>query len=556
MTCVQCNEKTLYDKTIARRMETASRRTKRTLASMAVIGLLATGSASSLGPANAAPDFSGFTTHAEAVPLRIEVHEPAIPVPSDPQFELNFSYTKVDGASGPIGTARSSALWPGDAVGEGLKTFGQQLSLPGALTDGGYPVQANAQTPGDTGSQTQEFFAGNVGTAMATDKQAIAKEGYGTTGDVSSGDLGTTGPAAPTLLDALKDPTLLSGILSGTKTGKPGDPAPGGSPLGLLNAVISVSGMESTSSTNYDPSADSVVATATSRLGAISLIGGLVKMTGVEVVTQTTSNIAGGAKTTQSVNVGGMSLAGQAFKFTGTGVVAAGKTTPIPGLPAAPAAALKALGISFAPGVVTTTNNGPAGGVTAEGVRITIDMAPLISKLPKLPLAELVSKFPDLPGQASILKGLIIALGDAHPRIDLVLGRSITSAQTVAGIGSNPLPPTGNTGNTGSTGGSTGSTGSTGSSVGSSGGGAPITTGSPGVGLPTTPLPGQGSTGIVPASSRIPPLGSVPMALILGGLLLAGGLGWYIKRAGSLLFGGGTTCTHGLTAGIPDLRKV
>ena len=65
-----------------------------------------------------------------------------------------------------------------------------------------------------------------------------------------------------------------------------------------------------------------------------------------------TSNLAEGAAISKSVNVGGMSIAGNKFAFTGDGIVAQGKATPIPGLPDAPAAALKALGISFELGKV------------------------------------------------------------------------------------------------------------------------------------------------------------------------------------------------------------
>jgi hypothetical protein len=43
--------------------------------------------------------------------------------------------------------------------------------------------------------------------------------------------------------------------------------------------------------------------------------------------------------------------------------------------------------------------------------------------------------------------------------------------------------------------------------------------------------------------------------LMMLGILLAAGAGWYLRRAGGLLFGAGATCAHGLKAGIPDLRK-
>src|SRR5690348_10035233 len=86
------------------------------------------------------PTYGGFSTVATASPLKLEVFEPVIPIPTDPQFEMDFSYTRVEGNSGPSTTARASAMWPGPAIGEGLKTFGEQLHLPPQLTDGGYPV--------------------------------------------------------------------------------------------------------------------------------------------------------------------------------------------------------------------------------------------------------------------------------------------------------------------------------------------------------------------------------------------------------------------------------
>ncbi|MCZ4500172.1 MAG: hypothetical protein JWQ74_2727 [Marmoricola sp.] len=561
--CAECSDghsvsggKTLYDKTVARRVSTSSRRTKRATASVIVLGLFAVGGAASLAPAQADQDFSGFTTFALATPLRVEIYEPAIPIPASPNLELNFSYTKVNGTSGPSSTARGSALWPGDSVGEGLKTFGEQLGLPGALTDNGYPVQINAQTPGDTASATQEFFPGNTGKVSTTDKKAIAKVGYGTAGDVAEGDVGDgKKPTSPSLLDLLQtgDLSAIGGILTGALTGKPGDPQPSASPLGGLSALVNVGGMESVSTTDYDPDSDVVTATATARLGTIGLIGGLVKLDGVEVVTKTTSNIAKGAKTSKSITIGGMSIAGQKFGFSGTSVVAQGKDTPIPGLPDAPAAALKALGLSFELGKSVTKKEGPAGSITAEGLRISIDTQPLLSKLPKLPLGDLVSQLPDLPGQANILKGLIIALGEAHPRIDLVLGQSQTSAQTIAGIDpgtGNVVPPTSTPG-TGDPGTSDPGTGDPVTAAGPVGAEEPPSADNPGSPAPNT-------TPINPLASvpGLPPLGGLKTWLVLLGALIAAGAGWYLRRAGLLLFGGASTCVHGLKAGIPDLRKV
>ena len=52
-----------------------------------------------------------------------------MPIPASPQAELEFAYTKVEAASGPTGAGVASWLWPGDSVGEGCKTFIEQLKL-------------------------------------------------------------------------------------------------------------------------------------------------------------------------------------------------------------------------------------------------------------------------------------------------------------------------------------------------------------------------------------------------------------------------------------------
>ena len=75
---------------------------------------------------------------------------------------------------------------------------------------------------------------------------------------------------------------------------------------------------------------------------------------------------------------------------------------------------------------------------------------------------------------------------------------------------------------------------------------------------PAVTVPGPDVTNTIPVNAvpGLPGLGSIPMILLLGGLLLAAGVGWYISTAGNILFGAGAGCAHGLKAGIPDLRKV
>ena len=58
--------------------------------------------------------------------------------------------TTVEADSGSS-AGRASWLWPGDPVGEGAKTFGEQLKLPPQLFENGYPVQVNSGQPSGTG---------------------------------------------------------------------------------------------------------------------------------------------------------------------------------------------------------------------------------------------------------------------------------------------------------------------------------------------------------------------------------------------------------------------
>src|ERR1700741_609252 len=89
---------------------------------------------SASAPAASAADqgFGGYTSVAGAAPGKLEFYEPTIPIPANPQFEVEMAYTRVEADSGSS-LGRASWLWPGDPVGEGAKTFGEQLGLPPQL---------------------------------------------------------------------------------------------------------------------------------------------------------------------------------------------------------------------------------------------------------------------------------------------------------------------------------------------------------------------------------------------------------------------------------------
>jgi len=557
--CHECRqEKTLYDKTVARRLRAAGRsrgrRATRAAAGLLALGLVAASASAALVPAQAvvpASSYGGFSVTSTASPLKLEVFEPAIPIPTEPQFELDFSYTRVLGDSGPATTARASAMWPGPAIGEGLKTFGEQLGLPPQLTDNGYPVQVNSAFPGDTTQAASEPLPGMVQRVNAGEKRTTAKAGYTPSGDLAEGDPGdgttSTTTAAPNPVDSLLHGDLgaLGSILTGTTTGNADNPV-SNNPMGALSVLVDFDGMTSVSSADYD--GDKVVSTATSRIGELRLLAGLIKLTGINVVTRVTSTLDGGAKTSQTVSVGGMTVAGQQFSYGPNGFTAAGSTTPVPGLPTTLTDLLKMFGVQIEVPTPVVTADGASGSVDAEAVRITIDTKWLRAMLPQLPLDDLVSQLPDLQ-QGNILKGMLLSLNTIAPKFVLHLGSASAKAETVPNVDG------------GDTSGSTGTdtsapAGATGGTAGTPG--TPATAGAPATGeLPPAAAPTV-STPVEQVSSvrGLPALGSIPMLLTLAGLALAGGVGWYLRQAGVVLFGAGAACAHGLKAGIPDLRKV
>jgi len=500
----------------------------------------------SLGPALAVPataagtDYAGFTTDANSTPLRIALYEKAIPVPASPQIEANFSYTRVSAESGPTAKARASALWPGDTVGEGLKTIVSQVGLPAALAGDGYPVQVNAQSPGSPSSGSQEFFPGMVGRVQASDTGATARSGYSSSGRVG-GDADDDSGA--TVLGQLADGDFgsLGGLLTGGATGD----GTGSNPLGMLSALISVGGMSGSSTTDYSQH-DAVTSSATSQLGGIELLGGLVTMSGVTVTSTSTASVGTG-DVVQKVAYGGMTIAGTPFELTSDGIESDGSTTAIPDLPDDPAKALKSLGISIAMPKPAQHKKGDQVGGTARGPVITIDTQPVIKmlNLGQLPLTDLVNQMPE---SAKQVQGLLLAALQAHPKIVITLGQVQTDAQTVAAstIGGVNPPATSGTGTPGG-----------GVPVGSTGvGGVPTTGDVPGGTAPT----GGAGTSDAPiaetsAADGLPPLGSVPGMLVYGGIAIAALAGWALKRVAASVLGAGATCAHGLQTGLPDLRE-
>ncbi|THI93496.1 hypothetical protein E7Z54_20915, partial [Nocardioides sp.] len=394
------------------------------------------------GSAEAAPrraaEYGGFAASAWAAPLRIEVYEPSIPIPTTPQLEFEMAYSKVEADSGSS-SGRGSWFWPGDPVGEGLRTFGEALGLPAdnPLTGKGYPAQVNSQYPGDPAAQKDEPAPGMVMRTTSGDKTALAEVGFSPDGSVQGPDADEApkkdgGGGAPDPLGGVQG--VLEGALPSAPSRASATPSAPGLPAPLA-ALVDMDGYVSVSRMSAEKSP--VRGSARSELGEVRLLGGMITMGGLETVARASTDGAKGVATGKAA-WGKMMLADQQFEIGPGGITSAGKATPIPGLSDDPAKAFEQLGIKIEIPKPTRKVEGDQATSLYEGLRITIDtkvLAPALSAIPAAQLAALVS--PD----AGPMKGLVAGLSTLAPRIVVTLGVASATVDTVPPIDFAAPPP-------------------------------------------------------------------------------------------------------------------
>lgn len=523
----------------------------------------------SAGSAQAADrPFGGFSADASAAPVKIELYEPTIPIPATPQLELEMAYTTVEADSGSS-MARASWLWPGDPVGEGFKTFVEQLGLPPQLGAKGYPVQVNAGQPSGEKSQADEPFPGTVMRAQAATGTTLAQAGYSPDGKVHDGSEqsggsggapgvpglpslpgapGTSGTSGADVLAQLgRAITGGSGAAADDPSTAPSAPtagAPGLPPQ--LAALVDFEGY--TSSTKNVATGRRVTTTARSALGDVTLLGGLITLDGVTSTSTSSSNgVTGTAK--DKVVLGGMTVAGQELAAGPEGFTAAGRKQGIPGLPQDPEAALRRLGIKLELPKPVRDQVGDKAASTVAGLVVDIDTTTLRRQLDALPIDALVNA---LPGDPPQLKSLAQTLTGLSPRVVVTLGAASTAVDTVKALAIPAVPGTATGGGTPSGAASGGAPAAGGAAT--SAGGPPPAAGAPGAAGSGAP-----ATGDLPphqlAGDGLPPLYTIPGAILAGGIALAAVGGSWLRRVGLIALGGAGSCTHGLDSGLPDLRK-
>ena len=535
------------------------RHTLRPTLRLAGVLALATLPVGAVSPAHAdhgKPAYSGFATESHATPVHVEFYEPTIPIPASPQAELSFGYSMVE-ADSSTSLGRASYLWPGDAVGEGYKTIIENLGFPpqisGPLAGDGYPVQVNAGSSGKP-SQEDEPFPGMVMRAQASGDRTIAQTGYSTNcqveDDQQKRDPGAPGvPGVPGVpgLPALPSPPSGTSSTSG-KQQQAAATAKADSSCRIpaqLAALVDFGGYISTS--DFANTGSVVTSTSRAALTDVELLGGVITISDVHAGSLALSNGQTGTPRGRS-GYGTLAIAGQEFTLGSDGVEAAGHAQKIPGLPDQPADALRSLGVTISAPQPKTRHHGAQATTDVAALVVTIDSAKLRHKLDAIPFDDLVNQIPDQAGELKKVLGaavylapkFVITLGNAHTGVDTVQGIPIPTIPTTTGSGTQPGA----------------------SSSDSSGGGA-ATAGVPTGASAPAAAPGGGAPPVAdgnlqaePAAAGLPPLYSLPGALLLGGLALASVAGSYLRRIGVLALGGAGSCAHGLERGLPDLRKV
>lgn len=491
------------------------------------------------------PAFAGYSAGSWAAPVKIEIYEPTIPIPATPQAELEVGYTTTEITTGLL-KGRASHLWPGNPVGSGFVTFGEALGLPPQIYQNGYPVQVNSEHPGGPEEHRDEPFPGVMMRTSASAEKVTAVAGFSPDGQPSNE--GTGSVTGSDLSDPDAFGAAITGSAAGSAPASEDGPEGGGTP-GLppeLAHLVDLSGFESHSTSA--PTADVVRSTASSRVGGVDLLGGLVSLEGLSATTTTTSNGQDSDAEGQS-KAGSITIAGQEFAFGSDGIRAGGQKADIPGLPDDPDRALAQLGLTVTRPDVALASNGLAATGLAEAVRVEIDTATLKRQLSAVPGGDVVGSLP--PNE---LTNLVGALANLSPRIVLTLGTAGAESETITGLDTT-LPTEEPT--TGADGGAKGGGGGVVDGTGGSTGAEPTAAGAP-ASAPTstkgTPAP-AGELEDAARAAGLPALNTIPGALTMGGIFAAIVAGTWLRRIGAMALGGASTCRQGLDSGLPDLRK-
>jgi hypothetical protein len=382
----------------------------------------------------------------------------------------------VDFETGPFGHGLASVFWPG-ATGGNFGSASGNLPIPAQLK----PLFAKLDDPARA-----ETFA----------------------------------PAGP--VDAVFPTGNNSGVFTASSHADANGTTATASLSNLSNALI---GLKAVSGTAHATATSKATSTATSDTGQISLLGGLIVLSGVES-TATASSDGTTLSGTTNTNLGSLTIAGVpvAFGTNGiTGPIGTGGLTSL--LSPLINQVLAVLGLKIVPLPMTETKQAPAETITSGGLQVTFGLPSSINPTLNLPPA-LTNLLPasavDQITTASSLLGLV-----KGANVTLTLGRATATAIASAGFGpdlgssATPAAVTPSLGTLGPTDlGTPGEPGTLGTP------GTPATSGTPAAATPTPAVSPKGLAAAILSS----PVSAGLMILILLLAALAGYGLWLLAR--------------------------
>jgi hypothetical protein len=493
-----------------------------------LLGVAATATLMWPGPASGETSLGGYQGVARSDPIHIEIIDPVIPLPSDPQVDVGVGYTKAQVDTGPVSRATASYLWPGDVLGDG---FGQLTGAPGEV----FPIQVDSRYPATEAAPAKNEAQITDGNGMYTSSNdTVTKahvQGLGIAG-ANTNLLSNIGKGLGKLFGNKKDASVSVPVpVQVSKT---------------LAGIVTLENVVSDSSATLAKNTFTTAAHATA--SNIDILGGLISIKGFDMSAQTVSD-GKKAVNTGHAEIGGIGIAKNLITL-GDGSLNLGSAhVKLPALPDVLVNSLKQIGISIDTMQTTRDVSGASGSFAAQGLTITIDTKPLRSALdaPFGILGQIVNLLPSNP-----LTDQLSSLLHLAPKFVITIGDVETSATAAPAYTGGALPPPSNPGGNvvppanaggGLPGGNTGG--------GTIGGGSIPPSGN----QSTTPQQTQNPGPTQPAAAVLPALGSIPRMVIIGALLLAAAAAWLFRALGGSLFGAGRSCAYGLSTGVPDLRK-
>ncbi|HEV3264131.1 MAG TPA: choice-of-anchor P family protein [Acidimicrobiales bacterium] len=338
---------------------------------------------SSTAPTSA-PSLVSWTTNADANAIDMVIDDAGGLAGQHPLDEITIPEDTADFETGPFGHGLASVFWPG-ATGGNFGSASGSLPIPAQLkplfAQLNDPVRAETFAP--SGPTTATYPPGSNQSVFTASSHADAN--------------GTTATASLT---------------------------------NLSDALIGLKGVSGTAHATANSTATS---TATSDTGQISLLGGLIVLSGVES-TATASSDGTTLTGTTNTDIGNLTIAGVPVALGTNGVTGPVGTGGLNGL-LTPLVnqVLAVLGLKIVPLPKSETRQAPAETITSGGLQVTFSLPAAVN--PTLDLPPALTNL--LPASAvTQISTATSLLGLVHgANITITLGRATATAIASAGFG-------------------------------------------------------------------------------------------------------------------------